>query len=246
MGRRRSPIAARWRWRAAATAGRRRAPRAASLPGHMRSLRATAATRTTRRRPAARCRRRSPARRTTFANLGFEAPYLGGSYRYAPSGATWTFAGNAGITGNANAFTSGNPAAPEGVQVGFLQLTGQRDASCDLVGRAVHLDLQGGAARQLAGRAAGGAGQGGRGCRRSIPARRDGVLTVPVPDVHDGQRRHTQHRACRNWWWRHRLHGLHRRRAADNGCANGGSNARTGKRAWPGLRRSRDLQPTTR
>ena len=58
---------------------------------------------------------------TPLANLGFETPSLAGGYQYAPSGATWTFSAGAGITGNGNAFTSGNPVAPEGTQVGFIQ-----------------------------------------------------------------------------------------------------------------------------
>jgi hypothetical protein len=57
----------------------------------------------------------------SLANGGFETPSLAGSYQYAPAGATWVFAGGAGISGNANAFTAGNPGAPEGVQVAFLQ-----------------------------------------------------------------------------------------------------------------------------
>jgi len=56
-----------------------------------------------------------------LANGGFETPALAGTYRYAPTGASWVFSGGSGITGNATGFTSGNPAAPEGVQVGFLQ-----------------------------------------------------------------------------------------------------------------------------
>jgi Big-like domain-containing protein/PQQ enzyme-like repeat protein/putative pyrroloquinoline-quinone-binding quinoprotein len=61
---------------------------------------------------------------TSFSNGGFEAPSLGGNYQYNPSGATWVFTGAAGITGNANPFTNGNPAAPEGIQVAFLQGAG--------------------------------------------------------------------------------------------------------------------------
>ncbi|MBK9676552.1 MAG: Ig-like domain repeat protein [Betaproteobacteria bacterium] len=59
-----------------------------------------------------------------FANLGFEAPSLAGGFQYAPGGVAWVFSGNTGITGNGNAFTSGNPAAPEGVQVAFVQQGG--------------------------------------------------------------------------------------------------------------------------
>ncbi|MDQ6618091.1 MAG: Ig-like domain repeat protein, partial [Pseudomonadota bacterium] len=60
------------------------------------------------------------AQLTSFANLGFETPNLAGGYEYAPSGATWSFVG-AGITGNGNAFTSGNASAPQGAQVAFVQ-----------------------------------------------------------------------------------------------------------------------------
>ncbi len=56
-------------------------------------------------------------------NGGFEAPNMFGSYAYSPSGANWTFYG-AGITGNANAFTAGNPIAPNGVQTAFIQMQG--------------------------------------------------------------------------------------------------------------------------
>src|SRR5204862_460523 len=59
-----------------------------------------------------------------FSNGGFEVPNLAGAYQYAPSGATWVFNSAAGITGNGNAFTSGNGAAPEALQVAFLQGNG--------------------------------------------------------------------------------------------------------------------------
>ncbi|MFO0846998.1 MAG: fibronectin type III domain-containing protein [Gemmataceae bacterium] len=59
---------------------------------------------------------------------GFEAPAVGGNtygaFRYAPTGTAWAFAGQAGVSGNGSGFTAGNPAAPEGTQVGFLQNAG--------------------------------------------------------------------------------------------------------------------------
>jgi len=66
---------------------------------------------------------------TLVPNNGFEAPALGGGYQYNLSGAAWTFTasspgGGSGITGNGSAFTNGNPNAPEGSQVAFLQGTG--------------------------------------------------------------------------------------------------------------------------
>src|SRR5439155_10286873 len=69
-------------------------------------------------------------------NSGFETPALGSgasAYQYHPTGSGWTFSpnggfdsngvivGGAGITGNNSGFTSGNPSAPEGGQVAFLQ-----------------------------------------------------------------------------------------------------------------------------
>jgi 6-phosphogluconolactonase (cycloisomerase 2 family) len=60
-----------------------------------------------------------------LANGGFEAPAVGaGNFQYNPVGATWTFGGQAGVSGNGSGFTSGNPAAPEGVQAAFLQNLG--------------------------------------------------------------------------------------------------------------------------
>jgi hypothetical protein len=61
----------------------------------------------------------------TFADPGFEQVSVGaGQFRYRPTGSPWTFSGDAGISGNGSGFTSGNPDAPEGVQVAFLQETG--------------------------------------------------------------------------------------------------------------------------
>jgi hypothetical protein len=57
-------------------------------------------------------------------NAGFETPWLVGGYVSNPTGASWTFAGTSGITGNRNALTSGNPGAPQGSQVAFLGPTG--------------------------------------------------------------------------------------------------------------------------
>ncbi len=69
----------------------------------------------------------SPAVAGGFTNGGFEVPNLGGGFQYAPAGATWVFTG-AGISGNGSGFTSGNPPAPEGVQVAFLQGSGSQVA----------------------------------------------------------------------------------------------------------------------
>ena len=61
----------------------------------------------------------------TVGDAGFESPSIGsGNFAYQPAGTAWTFAGSSGISGNASAFTSGNPSAPEGTQVAILQETG--------------------------------------------------------------------------------------------------------------------------
>ena len=49
---------------------------------------------------------------------------MGSGFQYRPAGSPWTFAGGAGIAGNGSGFTAGNPPAPEGTQVAFLQRTG--------------------------------------------------------------------------------------------------------------------------
>jgi len=58
---------------------------------------------------------------------GFETPAQGsglGAYTYSPTGSPWTFTGAAGLTGDGSGFTAGNPNAPEGNQVAFLQGSG--------------------------------------------------------------------------------------------------------------------------
>lgn len=59
-----------------------------------------------------------------FQDAGFESPDLFGGYLYNITGSPWTFAGESGIAGNGNAFTTSNPNTLEGVQVAFLQGTG--------------------------------------------------------------------------------------------------------------------------
>ncbi len=56
---------------------------------------------------------------------GFEGGGVGsGNYQYNPGagwGQSWTFEGFSGLTGNGSGFTAGNPGAPEGGQVAFVQ-----------------------------------------------------------------------------------------------------------------------------
>src|SRR6185436_6156614 len=60
-------------------------------------------------------------------DTGFEAPAVGAggaAYQYRPAGSAWAFVGEAGVSGNGSGFTSGNPAAPQGGQVAFVQRVG--------------------------------------------------------------------------------------------------------------------------
>jgi hypothetical protein len=67
----------------------------------------------------------APARVSSLGDQGFEQVAVGtGQFQYNPSGSTWTFSGGAGVSGNNSGFTGGNPNAPAGAQVAFLQETG--------------------------------------------------------------------------------------------------------------------------
>ena len=61
---------------------------------------------------------------TAVGDTGFEQVPVVGGYAYAPSGSAWAFSNASGVTGNGSGFTSGNPPAPQGTQVAFLQGTG--------------------------------------------------------------------------------------------------------------------------
>ena len=63
-------------------------------------------------------RRRSPTRDSSRCRS------VRGSSATGPPGSPWTFAGGAGVSGDGSGFTSGNPPAPQGTQVAFLQGTG--------------------------------------------------------------------------------------------------------------------------
>jgi aryl-phospho-beta-D-glucosidase BglC (GH1 family) len=60
----------------------------------------------------------------TVGDPGFELPSVGtgpSAYQYDPAGPPWTFSGSSGVAGNGSDFTAGNPDAPEGTQVAFVQ-----------------------------------------------------------------------------------------------------------------------------
>ena len=61
----------------------------------------------------------------TVSNSGFETPVLGnGNFQYSPSGGAWSFANGGGISGMNSPFTGVPSAAPDGVQVAFIQAGG--------------------------------------------------------------------------------------------------------------------------
>ena len=67
----------------------------------------------------------TPTPTPTVPDMGLEQVAVGsGQFQYRPTGSPWAFAGGAGISANGSGFTSGNPPAPEGTQVAFLQNTG--------------------------------------------------------------------------------------------------------------------------
>lgn len=65
------------------------------------------------------------------SSAGFEAPDLGSytysAFQYAPAtvigSQDWVFSGYAGVTANGSGFTASNPAAPQGKQVAFVQMS---------------------------------------------------------------------------------------------------------------------------
>ena len=60
-----------------------------------------------------------------LSDCGFQSvPVNSGCYAYNPTGPDWTFSGQSGISGNNSAFTSGNPCAPQGSDVAFVQAQG--------------------------------------------------------------------------------------------------------------------------
>jgi YD repeat-containing protein len=69
-----------------------------------------------------------PVAGPTVANANLETPDEGsgtyGAFAYNPTGGSWTFSGASGLAGDGSGFTDGNPNAPQGDQVAFMQGTG--------------------------------------------------------------------------------------------------------------------------
>ena len=60
----------------------------------------------------------------------------------APTGSPWQFSATAGMARNGSSFTSGNPNAPDGSQVAFIQGNGSMSQSVDLVAGAYNISFQ--------------------------------------------------------------------------------------------------------
>ncbi len=77
------------------------------------------------------------------ADTGFEIPVLSsGTYQIDPTGSPWTFSGDAGVASNNSGYTTGNPNAPQGNQVAFIQITGSASQSVTLTGGTYSISLE--------------------------------------------------------------------------------------------------------
>ncbi len=75
-------------------------------------------------------------------DAGFESPFAGpAAYLYDPTGSAWIYHGYAGVAGNASGFTAGNPSAPQGNQVAFIQMTGSASQVVTLAGGTYSISL---------------------------------------------------------------------------------------------------------
>jgi hypothetical protein len=64
----------------------------------------------------------------------FETPQLaGGAYTFDPAGSSWQFSGTSGIAHNGSAYTTNNPDAPDGLQVGLIKNNGSISQTIDLL-----------------------------------------------------------------------------------------------------------------
>jgi len=83
----------------------------------------------------------SPA--NPIADSSFETLALAsGAYQLTPGGLPWQFSGGAGVSRDGSTFTSGNPNAPNGSQVAFINGTGSFDQSVDLAAGSYNLSFE--------------------------------------------------------------------------------------------------------
>jgi len=76
-------------------------------------------------------------------DASFEMPSLpAGQYVVAPTGTPWTYTATAGTASNGSSFTSGNPAAPAGTTVAFIEGQSTISQSVDLVSGSYNLSFE--------------------------------------------------------------------------------------------------------
>jgi hypothetical protein len=79
----------------------------------------------------------------TISDGSFETPGLSaGTYQCAPNGSPWQFGGCAGVSSYGSAFTSGNPMAPDGTQVAYIQRGGSMSQSVYLSAGTYSISMQ--------------------------------------------------------------------------------------------------------
>jgi hypothetical protein len=75
-------------------------------------------------------------------DASFETPALAaGTYQLTPGGTSWQYSGGTGVSSNGSSFTSGNPNAPKGTQVAFINGTGSMSQSMPLSGGSYNLSF---------------------------------------------------------------------------------------------------------
>ena len=83
---------------------------------------------------------------TSLADPNFQTPVVGtgasADYQADPSGSPWTFTSTAGVAGNGSSYTSANPPAPFGTQVGYIENTGALSQSVVLAAGTYVLSFQ--------------------------------------------------------------------------------------------------------
>src|SRR5204862_13888 len=86
------------------------------------------------------------------ADPGFESVAVSpGSFAYDPTGSSWTFEGTAGVAANGSGFTAGNPGAPQGNQVLFVQQQGSASQTLTLPSGTYSISLSAAQRGNLAG-----------------------------------------------------------------------------------------------
>ena len=179
---------------------------------------------------------------SSLGDSSFETPGLAAkTFRYSPDGSPWQFSGGAGVSSNGSGFTAGNPNAPDGTQVAFLQCNGSMSQPVSMDAGTYSLSF-------LAAQRAGAANKhyqeiqvliDGSPVSTVTPTGSSYALYQNVHFHRNDQDAH--HRVRRHGPARRRQHGLHRRGGAYGGKLDQrqhfhGAETRRGCRPDPGRR----------